>query len=201
MSTRYAPLVLAMLLLALVPTVIHSYVRVTIDDGLRAEAIPSTLPGFTASAGRRDPTWGKRRFDSDDWIERRYSTAGDELSLIVVRSFDLKALYHHPELAVAYNTPFSASSVRRFRQRPDIPVYVLRGDDGAAGLYALHYDGRFIEHPVWFQIRTAGELLFSGRKAMTLLFVHDTRMPRQADPADTGAARLLFAAIERFTQH
>jgi hypothetical protein len=65
-------------------------------------------------------------------------------------------------------------------------------------MYVLHYDDRFVENPITFQIRTAGELLFSGRKPMTLFFLHDLDVPEGARPGTLPSARLLFSAIDRF---
>ncbi len=65
-------------------------------------------------ATNRPADWGRRRFESQDWTERRYVSGGDQVVLTVVRSFDLKALYHHPELAVAYGADFEPSRVQSF---------------------------------------------------------------------------------------
>ena len=89
-----------------------------------------------------------------------------------MRSYDAKSLYHHPELAVTEHT-FIRTELRRFAQRPDIPVHVLYTESGGVAFYALHYDRAFVQDPIRFQLRTAGELLFSGRKAMTLFFMTD----------------------------
>jgi hypothetical protein len=64
----------------------------------------------------------------------------------------------------------------------------------------LHYDGRFITDPIRFQIRTAGELLFTGRKAMTLLFVRDDSVPSGTSPLALPAAQLLLDAVRHFVE-
>jgi hypothetical protein len=195
---RHAAALLTLLLLALVPTIIHSYIGVVSDDGWKAAAIPTNLAGYTAGSDRRDPTWGARRFDSDNWIARRYTRGADEIVLTVVRSYDLKSVYHHPELAIAYDTPFTTSTVERLGAK-QIPLHVLKSGN-ALGLYVLHYDGRFVADPIWFQLRTAGELLFSSRKVMTLFFVQDP----VADTSvieETGALQVLLASINQLTGH
>jgi hypothetical protein len=199
LSSRYAPAICVALLVALVPTIIHSYAGLVVNDGRTAASIPSTLASYVASPTRRSPEWGKNRFDSFDWIEREYSGTGDTVVLTVVRSYDLKALYHHPELAVSYHVAkFNRSEVQTSPDRPDIPVHVLTNTNGGSvALYVLSYDGRFIADPIRFQLRTAGELLFTGRKAMTLFFVRDD-MPEGAAPLRLPAARLLFEAVDRF---
>jgi hypothetical protein len=197
------PLLCLLLALALPPTLIHTYAGAVATDGRRTAAIANELAGYTSMPSRRQAAWGKRRFDSDDWMERRYRTANDEVLLTVIRSYDLKKLYHHPELAVADagGASFEPAQVKRFRQHPDIPVHVLHaapGGNPALGLYVLHYDDRFVEDPIWFQLRTAGELLFSVRKPMTLFFAHDVNAPDDADPESLPASSLLFAAIDDF---
>jgi hypothetical protein len=199
-SARFAPLICALVGVALIPTFIHSYADSTVVDGRTTAAVPTTLAGYTSMPSGRSAAWGGRRFDSKDWIERVYESGGEKVRLTLVRSYDLKALYHHPELAVAYGTPFVHSRITHFSARPDIPVYVLstNRDVGPVAMYALHYDDRFVQDPIAFQIRTAGELLFSGRKAMTLFFVTDSTGLSSSARETSPAATILFAAIDRF---
>ena len=197
-SSRYAPAVLAALIVALVPTLIHSYARLVVTDGRATAAIPATLLTYSSSPTKRPVNWGASHFDSQDWFEREYVANGDKVVLTVVRSYDLKALYHHPELAVTENT-FSSTELTRFTQRPDIPVYVLHAESGGVALYALHYDSAFVQDPIRFQLRTAGELLFSGRKAMTLFFLTDDDGVPGSGVESLPSLGLFFAAIDRFT--
>jgi hypothetical protein len=199
-SSRYAPLVCVALALALIPTIIHSYAGLVVDDALSATTIPPVIGEYVSTPTKRSADWGERRFDSHDWIERQYSTAGDSVVLTVIRSYDLKALYHHPELAVAYHfASFGTARTDTLEKYPDMPIHVLsNGNEGPIGLYVLHYDGGFVADPIRFQIRTAGELLFSGRKAMTLLFVRDDTVPAGTDPLRLPAAQLLVSAVRQF---
>jgi hypothetical protein len=201
-APRYAPAVCLVAALALVPTLIHSYAGLVVDDGLTAQAIPESLAGFTSAPSGRNAEWGRRRFESHDWIERRYVSGADEVVLTVVRSYDLKALYHHPELAVAYGTSFVESRVESFDVRPAIPVHVLSTgrEEGPVGLYVLHSGGAFVDDPIRFQIRTAGELLFRGRRAMTLFFARDSSVARGSALEGRRSLALLFEAIDAFTR-
>jgi len=202
LSTRYAPAICAVLLLALVPTIIHSYAGMVVPDTLSTRSIPEQLGEYGSTPTKRSAEWGERRFGSFDWFERQYTSPRDTVVLTVVRSYDLKALYHHPELAVAYHhANFSGGDVGTIDGRPDMPVHLLTSDEtGPVGLYVLHYDGRFITDPIRFQIRTAGELLFTGRKAMTLLFVRDDSVPSGAGPLKLPAAQLLVDAVRHFAE-
>jgi hypothetical protein len=184
--------------MSLVPTVIHSYLDTRVSDGLTTAAIPASLSGYDGRPSGRNASWGRRRFESEDWIERIYRSGTDEVKLTVVRSYDVKSLYHHPELAVAYGPSYLRTEIKRFVDRPEVPVRVLYGDTGTAAMYTLHYDGRFVEDPLTFQLRTAGELLFSGRKAMTLFFLTVDNVPADSEIATMPAIKLLFSAIDRF---
>lgn len=200
MSVRYGVPVALVLFLALLPTAIHSYVGIRINDGLTTTAIPETLGGFFGTKTARNANWGERRFDSTDWIERTYNVKNQNVRLVVARSFDLKKLYHHPELAASYGTDLRSTGVIRAANGPAL-VHSL---ESAAGprqvvLYALMYDGAFIDNPMWFQVRTAGKLLVGGRRQMTLFFVHQSDVPPGQPQAETAAAVLLNAAIDAFT--
>ena len=79
-------------------------------------------------------------------------------------------------------------------------VHVL---ESAAGprqvvLYTLLYDDVFVEDPVWFQFRTAGKSLVTGRKQMTLFFVHQSQVPEGEAAEETAAATVLKAAVAAF---
>jgi hypothetical protein len=201
MSSRFAPAMCVLVALALVPAVMHSYVGATAIDGRSTARIPAQLAGFTSTPSTRHAGWGQDKFESDDWIERTYADGRNELVLTVVRSFDLKRLYHHPELSVAYGTPFVKYESTRVGGAPDVPVHVLRtgnGEGSGIALYALHYGNEFIEQPLLFQIRTAGEMLIAPRKAMTLFFVQEPGARGDADISTLASKRLLFAAIEQF---
>ena len=199
-SSRYAPALIVALIVSLVPTIIHSYVGLVVTDGRTAATIPATLLAYSSSPTKRSATWGSSHFESNDWFEREYVANGDNVVLTVVRSYDLKALYHHPELAVAYHeAKFDRASTETPADRPDVPVHVLTDREaGPVALYVLHYGDRFIADPIRFQLRTAGELLFTGRKPMTLFFVLDEAPPSGVTPLELPATRLLFEAIDQF---
>jgi hypothetical protein len=197
MSTRYLPLACALVAVALVPTFIHSYSDSAVRDGRTTASIPLVLAGYSGAPSDRNATWGQRQFESHDWMERTYRSGGDQVTLTVVRSYDAKALYHHPELAATENT-FDTAEVRRFTRRSDVPVHVLSSATGGIALYALHYDDTFVEDPIRFQLRSAVEMLFSGRKAMTLFFLADPTPSASVDMLPS--LNLFFEAIDSFTR-
>ena len=197
-STRFLPIVCGLFAVTLVPTLIHSYSDSAIRDGRTTASIPIALAGYTGAPSGRNDTWGQRRFESDDWVERVYRSGRDAVTLTVVRSYDAKALYHHPELAVADGPSYLRNEVRRFAQYPDVPVHVLYAEPTTVAMYALHYDQAFVQDPIRFQLRTAGELLLSGRKAMTLFFLTDDSAGPAANVESLPSLGLFFAAIDRF---
>lgn len=199
-NPRFAAPAAACLALALVPTAIHSYADVKRTDGLTTRAIETTLDGASSTPTTRNPTWVKNTFESEDWIERVYHRAGQDVRLFAGRSYDAKRLYHHPELALLRGIETSSAGVAQSAARKDIPLHVLEtSKDGRRGIavYALLYDGRFVRNPVLFQLRTSAELLVSGRKPMTLFLASDLAgSPSALD--DAPATRVLLSAIRSF---
>ena len=199
-STRYAAAACAVIVVALVPTIIHSYAGVVVQDGRSTASIPTAVAGFTSLPSTRDEGWGKRRFESHDWIERRYVSGADEVLLTVLRSYDLKRLYHHPELDVAYGAGYLSEELIELPGAPGVPVHLLRAssETDATAVYALHYGDEFISDPLWFQVRVAGELLFAGRKPMTLIFARDVRGRKGASPDTYPSAKVLVPVVQQF---
>lgn len=199
-SARYAFPVLALLCLALVPTVTHGYLGVTIDDGRHADAVGWTLAGLSGTATARSASSIRESYDSVDWIERRYSGEEGAVTVFVARSFDAKRLYHHPENDVLHGISFEARGTLRLTPMPDVPVHVLASGPPGRDLavYALLYDGGFIDNPYVFQVRASLDLLISGRKPMTLFLVHDPAHPPERPLENSLAVRVLHEAIQRF---
>jgi hypothetical protein len=201
MSTRYVAPVAFLLVLALVPTVLHGYLGLRQDDGRRAASVtaPPSLVEL-AGAKSRTPDWAERRLATRDFTERTFATPEGEVRLSVARTYDAKKVYHHPELAVAYGLDLPRTSVERLASMPGVPVHVLRAAEGGPRkmvCYALHYGDGFVDNPLWFQFRLAGEMLVGGRKPMTLFFV-TADDPGGASLEGTWAARVLEAAVQQF---
>lgn len=200
-STRYGILVSVLLGLALVPTVIHNYVEATTSDGMAAESISGTLGEFHSKPTARRDAWVKETYASGDWIERLYQASGGEsVRLFVARSYDLKKLYHHPEIGVLRGFDVVNGGVGRLPELDRAPVHLLRSRTGRGlGAYALLYEGELVANPVILQLQTAWKLLFSARKPMTLFLVYDENSPRDAVHFDTlPAGQILQKAIVSF---
>ncbi len=201
-SPRYGPIFLVLVGIALIPTLIHGYIGITSDDGRLTNNIAVTLGDFQSKPTDKTAEWVEKRFKSQDWIERQYQDArAPSLLLFVGRSYDPKRLYHHPELALIDGSDFGETKTLRLAAHPDRPIHYLRGrqEDGAALVaYVLLYDGRFVDDPILFQLKTAWQSLFSPKKAMTLFFVSDA-LPASDIPIEAGRAlHLLNLSIESF---
>ena len=104
--------------------------------------------------------------------------------------------------AAAFCTHFEHADTRRLATAPDMPIHVLHSSaeeaTGSIGLYVLQYDDRFIDDPIVFQLRTAADLLLTGRKPMTLIFARQEG-GNLTSLDGTAAAHLLLDAVRGFS--
>jgi len=194
-DSRRLALVAALLALACVPTVLHSYVGMTVSDGRDVTQVPMSLNGLTGRATERRAASVLNAYGTTDFIERTYGTS---LKLFVARSYDAKPLYHHPELAVAHGDTYDRAVVVRRNEPPAVPVFVLEGAGDWRSVYALMYGDEFIDRPMLFQMRNALTLLVQPKRLTTLFFVRApaNKTVRGVEPGP--AESLLFAAIDSF---
>lgn len=176
MSPRYAWGVIVLALVALVPTVVHNYLGLTIDDGPKAASLDVRVPGALVAPTSKSVRWFEESFRTSDAVEREYTGAGGRVvRLTVIRSLDAKLLYHHPENVVAYAQALHEHSLVRIPSLSGVPVHRLRTEPGNSkrllGLYALRYRGNWVEEPLRFQFALTASLLVNGRAPTTLLFV------------------------------
>ena len=201
-NPRFAPVTCVLLALALIPTIIHGYRGLKVEDGLEVSAIPEELAGMRSRPTGRKANWAEETLGAHDFIERRYRAGSEEIELFVGRSFDAKRLYHHPELAILRGTGTAPAGLSTLPGRPDVPVHLLttsrQGQRGIA-VYALSYENAYVKDPILFQLRIAGPLLFSGRRAMTLFLASDLSGSIQR-LGEAPSTKLLAAAIEAFEQ-
>jgi len=199
-SSRFALPVAIILLLALVPTVIHSYLGLTKDDGRSIPSINTVLNNFSSTPSNRNPGWREEIFDSYDWIERIYrDESGHAIRLFVGRSYDHKRLYHHPELALSYAKDLGHQKLVHLPSEPAIAINVLQNPSrpGLAA-YALVYNDEFIDNPIAHQLQDSLHLLIGARKPMTMFYVADDSVPTDVPFEKTPAAALLVSAIKDF---
>ncbi|MEI6334217.1 MAG: hypothetical protein WCS87_06620 [Methylococcaceae bacterium] len=199
-SSRYTLPVALVLIVALIPTVIHSYLNLKTDDGLSVKNIKPVLDNFESMPTARQPGWGEETFGSEDWIERVYTDEqGKSLRLFVGRSYDHKRLYHHPELALSYAKDLISAGQLRLPGQPEIPVNLLRNERRPnMAAFVLLYDGKFIDSPISHQLRDSLKQLVSARKPMTLFYIVDDNEPKNSLFIQSAAASLLDKAIKDF---
>ena len=199
-SSRYALPVVFILILALLPTVIHSYLGMKTDDGLSVTKINPVLGSFTSTPTNRQPGWGEDAFGCDEWIERIYTDErGKPLRLFVGRSYDHKRLYHHPELALSYAKDLKSVGQIHLPGQPAIPVTLLHNDTRPnMAAFVLLYDGKFIDNPISHQVGDSLKQLVSPRKPMTLFYIADDNASKDTAFSRTPAASLLEKAINDF---
>ena len=199
-SARYALPVALVLMLALIPTVIHSYLGLKTDDGLSVKNINPVLDNFYSIPTNRQSGWGEVTFGSEDWIERVYiDEKGKSLRLFVGRSYDHKRLYHHPELALSYAKDLRSVGQIRLPGQPEIPVNLLRNETRPnMAAFVLLYDGKFIENPISHQIKDSLKQLISARKPITLFYIVDDNEPKNSIFVQSATALLLNKAIKDF---
>lgn len=199
-SSRFSLPVALVLVLALIPTIIHSYLDSRHDDGLSVQNLPRVLNGYSSKDTDRNPQWGEDVFDSQDWIERNYSSPGGPVvRLFAARSYDHKRLYHHPELGLSYGTSLRSQGVIHLPGPSPIAVHYLRNERGRGGVvYALLYDDEVVEDPISHQIRDSFNMLFGAKKPMTLFYVSTSDLPAVEDLDSSPGALVLRTAVESF---
>ena len=202
-SPRYALAFIVLAIMALVPTLIHSYVGLTSEDGRTTREIAKSFANLRSEETNRKAKWVKKTFQSRDWIERNYDDKdGGPLLLFVGRSYDPKRLYHHPELALLSGSDLESLGTVYLPQKPARPIHLLKGkrEEGGTGLviYALLYEDRFIDNPYFFQLKNALSFLFQARRPMTLFFVYDAAPLAERKLEESRAALLLNEAIDDF---
>ena len=185
-ASRHLPALAVLLALACVPTVLHSYVGMTVSDRRSVAALPLQLDGLSGREKGRSVEWVMEEYGTNDFIEREF---GPSLTLFVARSYDAKSLYHHPELGVAHGDGYERGNGRPAARAPRDSHFCPRERPPEASVYALLYDGKFIEHPVRFQLQNALTLLVRPRALMTLFFV------RGPDQRPVGGRRAVFCGI------
>ena len=200
-DTRYVLPVILLFCLAAVPTVIHGYRGLLVEDGYQTSAIPMNLAQTVGKPVNRPDAWIQDTYGSSDWLERDHRFPdGALVRLFVARSHDAKKLYHHPELGVLHGNAFEWAGRERFNTRPEMPVTILRGELGSPGIvfYALLSDGDFIDNPYTHQLRMSLSMLTSGRQATTLFMASDLSHPPHAPPQSSKALKVLNAAVDAF---
>ena len=119
--------------------------------------------------------------------------------MFAARSYDLKRLYHHPELAVLYGTSMEGAGINMLDDASVTPAHLLqatRGNGKAA--YTLLYEDKFVTSPLRFQLEASLGLLFKPGKQMTLFLVYDENINPDTPFSTTIAAEIMKEATRSF---
>ena len=193
-AARHLPGLAVLLALACVPTILHSYMGATLEDGRTAAAVPARLNGLDGHPTDRSAAWVLDKYGATDFIERQY---GPDTTLFVARSYDAKRIYHHPEHGVARGDGYERATLTRLPARPEVPLFVLKGSQDRLSVYTLLYQDEFVSDPIRFQLRNAFTSLIRPRMPMTLFFVRGRGEQTRA-AGMSSAETLLLAAVDGF---
>lgn len=199
-SSHYALPVAVLLSLAIVPTAIHSYMGLATDNSASSRAIKADLGEFISVPTARKADWGATTFGCIDSFERYYKDkAGNRVRLFVGRAYDLKRLYHHPELAISHGEDLRHDGVLYLPTRPELPIHLLRhAVRPNMAAYVLFYDGHFVKDPIKEQVASSLNLLVSPKKPMTLFYISEENVDKQEPFDKTLSAKVLLEAINSF---
>lgn len=199
-STRYGRSVLIIVMLALIPTIIHSYLDLKTNDNLSTHQISPILGSYVSKPTQRKPEWGNDTFACYDWIERNYTNQqGKSVRLFVGRSYDHKKLYHHPELVLSYGKDLRMLGEMQYAAQSKIPVKLLANETRPViAAYALLYDKQFVENAITHQLKSSIIQLITPRKPMTLFYVEAENTSVKSLFSETDAAFVLESAIKDF---
>lgn len=192
LSGRALPALVLTLVVALAPTMLHSYGSFQVPfEPLTSDMLPVALEGAVGRDVERSSAWVRETYGATSWLERQYGDGRDSISVFVARGYDLKKLYHHPELGTVRGTSFRTHQLVRLSAAQ--PVHVLRNDAaGPSVVYALIYDREWVANAYRLQIESALATIWKGRQSLTLILVYGNVV--ELDGA------LSQAAVELLTQ-
>ena len=202
-STRYVPHIVALVVIAAIPTLLHSLGRFDVDDCAAPEQLLAE-PGPTFSAADRkrfDMSWG-----AGNWSAGQLPGGGErDLSYVVARSFDPKAVYHWPESRVVWDVRPEQRGVEQVQSEGmRIPVHRAYYEaDGSAQreslvvAYLLVYHSRPVSNPYLAQILSGPVQVLTGRRPMWLFLVYGRVAPSERRAAEERAHDWLASAWER----
>jgi hypothetical protein len=160
--------------------VVHSYLNLEIDDCKAARLlVPQSVPASDSS--RKRDAWMRDQFEASQWHEGSFVKDGQRFDFSILRSYDAKRLYHHPENYFANRAFVRERRIEWVSTHSGaVPIHrVYYSDPNAAVLvaYLLVYRSSPVASPYWAQLRAAPVELFSGRTPMTLFLIQARGAP------------------------
>jgi hypothetical protein len=204
-STRFVPHIVALVVLAGIPTVLHSLGRFDVEDcaaptELLATPGPDQAPMLsTAERQRFDGFWGAGNWSAGTLPPTH--DGGARLQYVIARSYDPKAVYHWPETRVEEARPIARGLEDVEGPGERIPVHRAFYEGAAAPMmiaYLLVYDSEAIANPYLAQILSGPRQVVMGRRPMWLFMVYGKVDESRRADAEARAREWLAAAPERY---
>lgn len=175
LSRRYAPHMAGLIVLAMIPVTVHSYLDVRQDDC--ADPLRLAPSSHRDRGSEKRDTYMQNRFGAFQWREGRVP-GKPPMSYGILRSYDAPRIYYkldynylRGDADEAWIDEIQAGDVK-------IPVHRLRYDPlpGSAGVtvgaYMLIHDGAAVRNAYWNQVLSAPRRLLTGRLPMTAYFIY-----------------------------
>jgi hypothetical protein len=203
-STRHVPLLLGVAVLLALPIFLSRFEVRRVEDCARPGALLKLgrLPASGAVAERYE----KYDLDIRQWteIDLRPQRPGMRLRGAMIRSFRPIELYTRPPTRIL--GPIEAGQRRVEWVELDgerLPIQTIH--DSSQGRNSLAswlfvYGNEPVEHPIWHQIRTAPQQVWSGTRPLTLLLVAGPVNPEHREQARALAERWLVDAYRLHRQ-
>ena len=199
-SLRYFYALSACLLAALIPVVVHSYLRVEVNDCKGTLFLPQFTP--TSISAQKHDAWMRETFQSSQWNEGSFERDGLRFDYSIIRSYDPKRLYHHPENYFVDRAFWLSRDLEWVpADSGTLPIhraYYRQTDPAAVVAYLLVYRSAPVASPYWAQLRAAPVLLFRGRYPMTLFFIQAHGSPGRSAEMENIAREWLRSAWENY---
>ncbi|HXX48760.1 MAG TPA: exosortase/archaeosortase family protein [Myxococcota bacterium] len=190
LSDRYAAALFGLSALALLPVLVHSYLRFHPDDCAHPEVlVPQQIAG-TFSPDREAEL--RRNFDLHQWREGRVAgvNGGPELQFAVIRSFDPKELYYRGTRRIWKDVEPGADRldwIEADGERLPVVRSTVSGEGRREQAVAigslLVYEGAPVANGWLAQLRAAPRQALFGSRPMTLFAVRSDVPPSQLDAA------------------
>ena len=202
LSYRFAPQVVALLLLPLFPVVIHSYSRFRSQDCADMESVLS-LAGPRREQPARDE-WMSSQFAAAKWREGSLpaGSGSRQFKTDVIVSYDAKKLYHHPETALIRGASADSRATEWIEAgESSIPIhraYYTAGDPLTVAGYLLVYNSQPVANPYVAQFAALGTQLFRGRAPMTMFFISARGPAGEAEAMEREVRQWLAGAWRQY---
>jgi hypothetical protein len=202
LSRQYVAPLSGCLLVALVPVVVHSYLRVEKSDCRNPEALLSVSSPASDAARKRD-SWMRERFESAQWHEESFVRDGLRFDVTMIRSYDAKRLYHRPENSLVARSLLVEKRGIEWAPAASGPLPIHRAyysnpeSDVLVG-YLLVYRSSPVASPYVAQMQAAPVELFAGRYPMTLFFIQGRGSPGSLGKMESIARDWLVSAWAKY---